>query len=114
MKKITSRTTLALFPALAALTLGACFYGGPRPYYAYGPGYTAPPVYAAAPLYSAPPVYAYQTVRPGYGDWDDHHVWHDRDWWLDNNRPWVQEHHPQWLSKHQQERHDRDGDHDHH
>ncbi len=110
MKKIASQLPLVLVPIFAALMLEACFYGGPRPYYAYGPGYSAPPVYAAPPVYSAPPAYAYQTVRPGYGDWDDHHVWHDRDWWVNNNRPWVQAHHPHWLDAH----HDRDHDHDAH
>jgi len=28
--------------------------------------------------------------------WDDHHVWHDRDWWYKHNVTWVDKHHPHW------------------
>jgi hypothetical protein len=68
-----------------SLMSSACFYGPrPDPDYAYGPryGYVAPPLVAA-------------------GDYDDHHVWHDRGWWVSNHRDWVMAHHPGWN-------HDRD------
>jgi hypothetical protein len=31
------------------------------------------------------------------GDYDNHRVWHDRDWWHQNNPNWLYEHHPEWA-----------------
>jgi hypothetical protein len=81
-----------------AVTLQACFFGGGHPYepaygprpYADGPG----PAYAYAP---PPPAYVYGRP-PAVGDYDDHQMWHDRDWWVHNNHPWVQQHHPDWVA----------------
>lgn len=94
----------ALIFVAAAATLQACFYEHhyppPEPYgYGYAPG----PAYA----YGAPP-YAY--APPPVGDYDEHHEWHNRDWWIQNNHPWVQQHHPNWIAH--ERRHD--DDHDHH
>ena len=33
----------------------------------------------------------------GDGDFDDHHEWHDRDWWHDHHPDWVDQHHPDWY-----------------
>jgi hypothetical protein len=103
MYEKASKVLLVLLPVGAALMLQACFFGGGHPYHRYGYGYAPPPV-------DPPPVaYAYQPPPRVYGDYDDHHAWHDRDWWIKNNRPWVQHHHPAWLG------HDHDDhDHDHH
>jgi hypothetical protein len=95
-----------IFPALktlilvfGAVSLQACFYGGhryePAPY-----AYEPPPRYVYAP---PPPVVV-------YGDYDEHHAWHDRDWWLRNNHPWVEHHHPDWVAS-RENGHDRDHDH---
>lgn len=97
MSKLTSK----FFPVLKAIifvagavSLQACVYGG-HPYYsepapyAYGPG----PAYA----YGAPPANVYGRP-PVVGDYDEHHTWHERDWWIRNNHPWVQQHHPGWLA----------------
>jgi len=88
---------------VGAVSLQACFYGGHR--YAQPAPYT----YAPAPAYgyAQPPAYAYGPP-PRVGDYDDHHQWHDRDWWVQNNHPWVQQHHPDWME------HGKDNDHDHH
>lgn len=37
-----------------------------------------------------------------YGDYDEHHDWHDRKWWIDNRRDWVEQHHREWLEEHNQ------------
>jgi hypothetical protein len=95
-----------IFPALktlilvfGAVSLQACFYGGhryePAPY-----AYEPPPRYVYAP---PPPVVV-------YGDYDEHHAWHDRDWWVRNNHPWVEHHHPDWVAS-REHGHDRDHDH---
>jgi hypothetical protein len=34
----------------------------------------------------------------GIGDYDQHHEWHDADWWRDHEPKWVQTHHPDWLT----------------
>jgi len=92
-----------IFPALktlilvfGAVSLQACFYGGhryePAPY-----AYEPPPRYVYAP---PPPVVV-------YGDYDEHHAWHDRDWWVRNNHPWVEHHHPDWVAS-REHGHDRD------
>ena len=43
------------------------------------------------------PPYEYGT----YGDYDEHHDWHDRRWWIDHRRDWVEEHHHEWLEEHE-------------
>jgi hypothetical protein len=76
---------LSLF-ALAAFAGQACFeehYSSPYP----GPGYYT----------SGPPAIV--------GDYDDHHVWHDRDWWVGHNRDWVSTHHHEWLAHHDEDEH---------
>jgi hypothetical protein len=32
-----------------------------------------------------------------YGDWDDHHVWHDAGWWHAHHTGWVWHYHPEWV-----------------
>lgn len=105
MKEKTSKILLVLLPISAALMLQACFYGGGYRYRGQGP--YAPPAYS--PAYAAPPAYTYRPPPPVYGAYDQHHQWHDRDWWLKNDRPWVEHHHPTWLGHD----HDRDDHHDH-
>ena len=79
MKKLITVAQGALL-ICRLVALSACFYGpGPDPGYAYGPRYG----YAAAPSIVA-------------GDYDEHHVWHDRDWWMSNHHDWVMLHHPEW------------------
>ena len=76
----------SLFLGIGLVGLQACFYerSYPPPQ-AYG--YAAPPpAYAYAP----PP-------RVAYGDYDDHRVWHERGWWVQNDHRWVENHHPDWL-----------------
>jgi hypothetical protein len=93
--------TLALQGCFEAVPAGPAYgYGGP----AYG--YNAPPVYPGPVYAPAPRV---------YGDYDDLHHWHDRDWWVNNRRPWVEQHHREWLTArpaphdvYGHERHDRD------
>jgi hypothetical protein len=112
---VRSRTMRSkIFSALKALifvtgatALQACFFGGGHPYYsqpapyAYGPSYGPPSTYA----YAGRPAYGY-AVPPRDGDYDDHHQWHDRGWWVQNNHPWVQQHHTDWIG-HSHDDHDR-------
>ncbi|MGH7779982.1 MAG: hypothetical protein ACREQR_09155 [Candidatus Binataceae bacterium] len=49
----------------------------------------------------------------GYGDWDEHHVWRDPDWWQQNNPTWWRQHHPEWAESHPHWYNDGDWD-DHH
>jgi hypothetical protein len=48
----------------------------------------------------AGPVMAQMAVPPppphGYGDYDEHHQWHDQSWWYENHPNWVNQHHPDW------------------
>jgi hypothetical protein len=67
----------------SALAVSGCF----EEEYHTVPGYG----YGAYYPYAGPPVV--------YGDWDDHRVWHDRDWWVNNHRPWVEEHHHEWIAR---------------
>jgi len=80
----------ALFAIFGMFTLQSCFYSGPR-YPAYSAGPAAYSAYPVAPAYVArPPVVV-------LGDYDERHVWHERDWWVANRRDWVNEHHREWL-----------------
>jgi hypothetical protein len=108
LRKMVSLLALSALIGGSALAVQGCFeetvpaydYGGPSygyqaPYYPYGPATVGPPVV--------------------YGDWDEHRSWHDRDWWVSNRRPWVEEHHHEWLARPAQhdlyghhERHDKD------
>ncbi|MGH7813187.1 MAG: hypothetical protein ACREQI_04200 [Candidatus Binataceae bacterium] len=78
-----SRICLAAGAALALigmLALSGCYQEN------YGPsgyGYGSPG-YAYAPS--------------GYGDYDAHHQWHDRDWWVEHDRGWVETHHRDWIA----------------
>jgi hypothetical protein len=63
---------------------------------------------------------AWQEMRENYGhwgrrgDWDDHRVWRDPDWWHDHHPDWFWQHHPEWAESHPEWRkHDGDWD-DHH
>jgi hypothetical protein len=85
--------------ALGAVALQGCFYGG-HPYY------SQPAPYAPAYGYARPPAYAY-APPPRVGDYDAHHQWRDRDWWVQNNHAWVQQHHPEWVAS-------QEGHHDYH
>ncbi len=86
-------TTLALqgcfesVPAAPAYGYNYPAYGYNYPAYGYNP----PVIYPGRPVYGTPA----PTV---YGDYDDHHQWHDRDWWVNNRRPWVEQHHREWLT----------------
>jgi hypothetical protein len=95
--KLPGLKTLIL--VFGTVSLQACFYSGhryePAPY-----AYEPPPPYIYAP---PPPIVV-------YGDYDDHHAWHDRDWWIRNNHPWVEHHHPDWVASRE---HFHDHDHDH-
>ncbi|MGH7934834.1 MAG: hypothetical protein ACREQN_16960 [Candidatus Binataceae bacterium] len=71
----------ALVLIFGTFTLQACFgehHYNPAPGYGYGYGYQQPSV--------------------AYGDYDQHHVWHDRDWWVQNDHDWAQQHHPNWFA----------------
>ena len=68
-----------LILACGMFTLSACFNGNPDPGYGYG--------YAPRYGYNSPAV---------VGDYDEHHVWHERDWWVSNRHDWVEHHHPEW------------------
>jgi len=32
------------------------------------------------------------------GDYDEGHVWHNRDWWTSNRADWAHAHHPEWYN----------------
>jgi hypothetical protein len=85
MKKKPFLILESLFLLIGMVGLQACFFGpsGPPP---RGYGYGGPPAYA----YNAPP-------RVVYGDYDAHHVWHDRGWWVQHDHRWVESHHPDWI-----------------
>jgi hypothetical protein len=44
-----------------------------------------------------------------YGDYDRDHHWRNSDWWVDHDKGWVQQHHPNWVAqpKHQDNDHGR-------
>jgi hypothetical protein len=118
MKSKISPVFKALIFVAGAVSLQACFYGGhhrvqPAPYgYSSGPAYGYAPQPAPQPGYgyARPPAYKY-APPPQVGDYDEHHQWHDRDWWVQHNRPWVQQHHPGWVAS---QGHGHDNDHDNH
>ena len=85
LRKMVSILVLSALVGGSALAVEGCVaetpvpaYGYSAPYYPYGPATVGPPVV--------------------YGDWDEHHAWHDRDWWVSNRRPWVEQHHQDWLT----------------
>ena len=86
------RKILFAIPAAAliggALMLQGCFYEEDHAYPAYG-------YYGGGP-----------TIV--YGDWDEHHYWHPRDWWVGHREEWVEHHHPDWLAFREHHHHDRD------
>jgi len=47
------------------------------------------------------------------GDYDEHHGWHDADWWHDHHPGWLWQHHPEWAEHHREWRL-KDGDWDDH
>ncbi len=36
------------------------------------------------------------------GDYDEHHGWHDADWWHDHHPGWLWQHHPEWAEHHRE------------
>lgn len=95
MRRNIIRAATAVLLTVAMFSFSACFeetYPAPAPYpaYSYAPGYS----------YGAPPVVV--------GDYDEHHVWHDRGWWVGHDRPWVESHHHEWLEHHDRDDRDRD------
>jgi len=84
-------TTLALSTTLfcGAVILQGCFESVPGPGYGYGYGGSYAPAYSST-----------YVARPAviYGDWDEGHAWHNRDWWVANRRPWVEQHHREWIT----------------
>jgi hypothetical protein len=56
------------------------------------------------------PGYGYYGGGPAvvYGDWDERHEWHPRDWWVGHREEWVEHHHPNWLAFREHHGHDRD------
>ena len=34
--------------------------------------------------------------EPKWGDYDEHHEWHEAKWWWANRADWVPNHHPEW------------------
>jgi hypothetical protein len=106
MRSKISPVLKTLIFVAGAMSLQACFYGG-HPYYSQ----PAPYAYAPAPAYGYAPAPAYGYARPptyayappaSVGDYDEHHQWHDRDWWVQNNHAWVQQHHPDWVASREQ------------
>lgn len=51
---------------------------------------------AVALAFSAMPVLAHADEHHGIGDYDQHHTWHDGQWWARHHPAWVQQHHPEW------------------
>jgi len=47
------------------------------------------------------------------GGFDEHHGWHDADWWHDHHPGWLWQHHPEWAEHHHEWRLE-DGDWDDH
>jgi hypothetical protein len=98
-KIISAITATSLL--LGIFALQGCFESNYSGYDGYGYGY-GPAYYEPAPVI--------------VGDYDEHRTWHDRDWWVNNRRDWVSDHHHEWLgrrSEPQREVHaDRDHDHD--
>ena len=63
------------------LILQSCFYDGPSREYGY-------------------PAYGYGAPAPVvYGDYDENHAWHERNWWVNSRPARVHEHHPEWLAR---------------
>ncbi|HEV3114790.1 MAG TPA: hypothetical protein VGY99_30255 [Candidatus Binataceae bacterium] len=95
-RKMVSIFVLSALVGGSALALEGCIAETPVPVgYGYS-GYSAPYYpYGAATV--GPPVV--------YGDWDERHAWHDRDWWVTTRRPWVEQHHHDWLAARNGERH---------
>jgi hypothetical protein len=86
MKNKISLLLVSLFALIGTAGLQACFYE-----------HSYPPSYG---YYGGPPAYAYAARPPVvYGDYDDHHEWHDRGWWVHNNHEWVEHHHADWLER---------------
>ncbi|HUO04755.1 MAG TPA: hypothetical protein VMU16_06110 [Candidatus Binataceae bacterium] len=77
-------------------------------------------VKAGRPEYPIPP-----SAPHGWGDYDDHHEWHDYGWWQEHHPNWARKHHPEWyankeaIEEHhhemqQEHHHDHGHDNDHH
>ena len=68
---------------------------------------------AVAVLGSVPARMARAEEHHGWGDYDDHHVWHSSEWWHGHHPGWFWGHHPEWAEHHPEWRHS-DGDWDDH
>ena len=68
---------------------------------------------AVAVLGSVPARMAQAEEHHGWGDYDDHHVWHSSEWWHGHRPGWFWGHHPEWAEHHPEWRHS-DGDWDDH
>ncbi len=44
----------------------------------------------------------------GPGDYDEHHQWHDANWWQQNNPAWWRAHHPDHADHHDADHHEED------
>ena len=77
LKDFPLRGLPSMLAACGILMLSACW--GPGPYY-HGPEYVGPPAGTVV-----------------LGDYDEHHEWHDRYWWVVNRHEWVHQNHPDWL-----------------
>ena len=42
---------------------------------------------------------------PNWGDYDEHHEWHDAGWWWNNRADWVRAHHPEWWGDYDETHH---------
>jgi hypothetical protein len=72
---------------LGMFALQGCFESNYPGYGGYG--------YASGPTY-------YEPAPVIVGDYDEHRTWHDRDWWVNNRRDWVNDHHNEWLGHNNQ------------
>src|SRR5208282_1821238 len=45
----------------------------------------------------ATPAMAQYAGGQHFGDYDEHHVWRDAQWWHGNNPEWMYSHHPEWV-----------------
>ncbi len=91
IKKIVLAMEAAML-IVGVLMLQGCFFEEEHPY----------PVYSDYGYYGGGPTIV-------YGDWDEHHEWHPRDWWVGHREDWVEHHHPDWLAS---RNHRKDRDHD--
>ena len=49
-----------------------------------------------------------------WGDYDEHHEWHEADWWHQHDPGWMYKHHPEWAENHPDWHGEHDGEYDEH